>query len=63
MPSTSPKQARFMNIIAHSAKFAREVGVPQKVGRDFHAADKAAGQYFPAKKVQDHHFAFRRPNT
>jgi hypothetical protein len=40
MPSKTPKQAKFMRAVAHSPKFAKEVGVPQKVGRDFVAADK-----------------------
>lgn len=41
MPSVSAKQARFMNIVAHSPEFAKKVDVPQSVGKDFHAADKA----------------------
>lgn len=41
MPSHSPAQMRFMNIIAHSPEFAKKVGVPQSVGEDFHEADKA----------------------
>ena len=41
MPSTSPKQARFMQAVAHSPKFAKKVGVPQAVGEDFNAADEA----------------------
>lgn len=40
MPSKSAKQHRFMEAVAHSAKFAKKAGVPQKVGRDFAAADK-----------------------
>jgi len=40
MPSTSEKQARFMAAVAHSPRFARKVGVPVSVGREFHAADK-----------------------
>lgn len=45
MPSTSAKQHRFMEAIAHSAKFARKAGVPQSVGKDFAAADKASGKF------------------
>tara|TARA_R110000822_G_scaffold26335_2_gene79292 strand:+ start:685 stop:1101 length:417 start_codon:yes stop_codon:yes gene_type:complete len=41
MPSTSKKQHRFMEAIAHSPSFAKKVGVPQSVGKDFTAADKA----------------------
>lgn len=43
MPSTSPKQHRFMEAIAHSASFAKKAGVPQKVGKDFAEADDKAG--------------------
>lgn len=39
MPSKSPAQARLMAGVAHSAKFARKVGIAQKVGKDFNAAD------------------------
>jgi hypothetical protein len=40
MPSTSKKQHNFMEAIAHSPSFAKKVGIPQKVGQDFAAADK-----------------------
>lgn len=40
MPSTSPKQARFMAAIAHNPQFAQRVGVPQSVGKEFNQADK-----------------------
>jgi len=40
MPSTSKKQHNFMEAIAHNAAFAKKVGVPQSVGKDFSAADK-----------------------
>jgi hypothetical protein len=39
MPSKTPKQAKLMNIAAHTK--GGYGGVPQKVGKDFHAADKA----------------------
>lgn len=39
MPSTSPKQKRFMAAVAHNPQFAAKVGVPVKVGKDFNAAD------------------------
>lgn len=41
MPSTSAKQHRFMEAVAHNKDFAKKVGVPQSVGKDFAAADKA----------------------
>jgi len=40
MPSHSKKQHNFMEAVAHSPKFAKKVGVPQSVGKDFAAADK-----------------------
>lgn len=40
MPSKSPAQRRLMQAVAHSKKFARKVGIPQAVGKEFHAADK-----------------------
>jgi hypothetical protein len=40
MPSTSKKQHNFMAAIAHNPAFAKKVGVPQSVGRDFNEADK-----------------------
>jgi len=40
MPSKSAKQHRFMEAIAHSPSFAKKVGVPQSVGKDFSKADK-----------------------
>jgi hypothetical protein len=40
MPSTSAKQHKFMEAIAHNPGFAKKVGVPQSVGKDFSNADK-----------------------
>jgi hypothetical protein len=40
MPSTSKKQHNFMAAIANNPKFAKKVGVPQSVGKDFSNADK-----------------------
>ena len=40
MPSTSAKQHRFMEAVAHNQAFAKKVGIPQSVGKDFSAADK-----------------------
>lgn len=40
MPSTSKAQAKFMAAVAHNPKFAKKVGVPQSVGKDFNQADK-----------------------
>ena len=40
MPSTSKKQHNFMAAIANNPSFAKKVGIPQSVGKDFSAADK-----------------------
>ena len=40
MPSTSKKQRNFMAAVAHSPAFAKKVGVPQSVGKEFTDADK-----------------------
>jgi len=40
VPSTSKKQADFMKAVANSPAFAKKVGVPQSVGKDFSNADK-----------------------
>ena len=40
MPSSSKKQHDFMEAVAHSPAFAKKVGVPQSVGKDFSNADK-----------------------
>lgn len=40
MPSKSKKQHDFMQAVAHSEKFAKKVGVPMSVGKDFSEADK-----------------------
>ncbi|NDF99475.1 MAG: hypothetical protein EB101_11275 [Chitinophagia bacterium] len=35
MPSVSAKQEKFMQAVANNPKFAKKVGVPQSVGREF----------------------------
>ena len=40
MPSSSKKQHNFMAAIANSPAFAKKVGIPQSVGKDFSNADK-----------------------
>jgi hypothetical protein len=39
MPSTSEKQKRTMAAAAHNPAFAKKVGIPQKVAKDFNRAD------------------------
>jgi len=40
MPSKSPAQKRLMQAVAHSPKFAKKVGIPTSVGKEFEKADK-----------------------
>ena len=40
MPSKSAKQARLMAASAHDPAFAKKVGVPVKVAKEFNKADK-----------------------
>lgn len=43
MPSKSKKQAKMMTAVCKSPSFRQKVGIPKKVGCDFHKADK--GKY------------------
>lgn len=43
MPSKSPKQRRTMAAAAHNPAFAKKVGIPQNVAREFNEADKEVG--------------------
>ena len=40
MPSVSKKQHNLMAAVAHNPVFAKKVGIPQTVGKDFSEADK-----------------------
>ena len=40
MPATSKKQKEFMDAVAHNPAFAKKVGVPKAVGKDFSEASK-----------------------
>ena len=35
MPAVSKKQEKLMQAVAHNPEFAKKVGVPQKVGKEF----------------------------
>jgi hypothetical protein len=49
MPSKSPAQHRFMAAVANNPSFAKKVGVPPSVGKEFVRADKAKGYSTKAK--------------
>lgn len=40
MPSKTIKQRNLMAAVAHNPQFAKKVGIPQSVGKDFNEADK-----------------------
>jgi hypothetical protein len=40
MPAVSKKQKTFMDAVAHNPAFAKKVGVPKAVGKDFSEASK-----------------------
>lgn len=40
MPSKSAKQARTMRAAAHDKTFAKKIGIPQSVAKEFVKADK-----------------------
>ncbi len=40
MPSKTPAQHRLMEAVAHNSAFAKKVGIPQSVGKEFAKADK-----------------------
>jgi hypothetical protein len=50
MPSKSKAQARLMAAAAHNKNFARKVGVPVKVAKEFVRADSSSGLLSAAMK-------------
>ena len=58
MPSTSPKQARAMAGAAHDPAFAKKVGIPMNVAKEFNKADAKTG--ILRKKPKNGN---RRPDT
>jgi hypothetical protein len=59
MPSKSPAQARLMAAAAHNKSFAKKVGVPQSVAKEFNQADtgtniRKAKPAHLAKAVAEH---------
>lgn len=58
MPSTSEKQARTMAAAAHNPDFAKKMGIPTKVAKEFNQADKGSRllkQAMTAKALREHH--------
>ena len=58
MPAKSAKQERFMQAVANNPKFAKKVGVPQSVGREFTKA--GGGEMKESKKMMGKELAFMK---
>lgn len=50
MPSKSAAQARTMAAAAHNPAFAKKMGIPRGVAKEFNQADKGKGIIRPKKK-------------
>jgi len=50
MPSRSKKQARTMAAAAHNPAFAKKVGIPTKVAKEFNKADAGTSKLKEAMK-------------
>jgi len=53
MPSKSAQQHRFMEAAAHNPAFAEKAGIPQKVAKEFVAADKKAAKKAAKKTAKN----------
>jgi len=65
MPSVSKKQHNLMAAVAKNPKFAKKVGISQKVGEDFLEADKGrkfqrGGEMKESKKMMSKEVAFMK---
>jgi hypothetical protein len=58
MPAVSAKQEKFMQAIAHNKAFAKKVGVPQSVGREF--TKKEGGQMKESKAMMKKEVSFMK---
>ena len=58
MPAVSEKQKRFMQAVAHNRGFAKKVGVPQSVGREF--SQSGGGQVKESKAMMKKEVAFMK---
>ena len=54
MPSKSPKQARTMAAAAHNPAFAKKIGIPSGVAKEFNKADVKTGILRKKKPVVKH---------
>ena len=57
MPAKSAKQEKFMRAVAHSPSFAKKVGVPMSVGREF---TKSGGGMAESKSMMKKEVSFMK---
>lgn len=58
MPAVSEKQYKLMNAVAHNADFAKKVGIPQSVGREFDTKGyKEGGEIMATDEMNAEHTA------
>lgn len=55
MPSTSAKQHRTMEAAAHNPAFAKKMGIPQSVAREYVTADKGHAPVTPPPRHHTTH--------
>lgn len=58
MPAVSDKQKKFMRAVAENPKFAKKVGVPQSVGREF--SKSGGGEMKESKMMMKKEVAFMK---
>jgi hypothetical protein len=58
MPAVSDKQKKFMRAVAENPKFAKKVGVPQSVGREF--SKSGGGEMKESKTMMKKEVAFMK---
>ena len=63
MPSVSAKQKRFMDAAAHNPDFAKQVGVPMSVAKDFSESSKGMTFGKGASKSRDDIQSVNNPKT
>ena len=58
MPAVSEKQKRFMQAVAHNKGFAKKVGVPQSVGKEF--SKSGGGEMAESKAMMKKEVSFMK---
>ena len=58
MPAVSKKQEKFMQAVAHNPKFAKKVGVPQSVGKEF--SKSGGGEMKESKSMMKKEIGFMK---